>query len=403
MKRNLTLWLGLLAFALLPVFAQTPAPKGPTGKIHGNVIGPEGALRTAGTVSLSTNGGKDAKFSFPVSASGSFSGEAAPGTYIIFFQAPNTPADKMVDSLAGIKIVAGVDLSQDIDMTRKAYMDKLTPDERKQAEDFRKANSQVRVLTLDLRTASQDLKDAETARQAAKLALGDTASKDDLDAKENEIKVAKYTEVETLMLKDTTAKADVSALWIELGQAQLGLAKTKSDAQKYQDAEAAYKKAIEVETTSKKPSVQNQGAAYSGLGEIYARTGKVPEATAAYDSAAKANPTGAASYLTNEAAIFINAGNGDAAAAAADEAIKADPKLPLPYYLKGQGLIQKATIDPKTGKMVFPDGCAEAYQKYVELAPTGPFANDVKGILAEATQVHSSAFGTDTSRKKKSK
>jgi len=400
MKRNLSLWLGLLAFALLPVFAQTPAPKGNTGKIHGNVIGPEGALRTAGTVSLSTDAGRTAKFSFPVTASGSFSGEAAPGTYTIFFQAPNTPADKMVDSLPGIKIVAGVDLSQDIDMTRKAYMDKLTPDERKQAEDFRKQNSQVKNLTIDLRTSSQDFKDVETARQAAKLALGATASKDDLDAKESEIKVAKYTEVETLMLKDTTAKADVSALWVELGQAQLGLAKTKSDTQKYQDAEVSYKKAIEVETASKKPSPLNQGAAYSGLGEIYARTGKVPEATAAYDSAAKVNPTGAASYLTNEAAIFVNAGNGDAAAAAADEAIKADPKLPLPYYLKGQGLIQKATIDPKTGKMVFPDGCAEAYQKYVELAPTGQYANDVKGILAESAQVHSSAFGSDSKKKK---
>jgi tetratricopeptide (TPR) repeat protein len=403
MKRNLSLWLGLLAFALLPVFAQTPAPKGNTGKIHGTVTGPEGALRTSGTVSLSTDGGKTAKFSFPLSATGTFSGEAVPGNYTLVFRAPETPADKMVDSIPGIKLMAGDDLTQDIDMTRKAYMDKLAPAERKQAEDFRKQNSEVRVLSNDLKTAAQDIKDAETARQAAKLALGATASKDDVDAKEIEIKVAKYSEVEALMLKDTVAKADVSALWDELGQAQLGLAKTKGDAQKYDDAEASYKKAVEVETASKKPSALNQGAAYSGLGEIYARTGKVPEANAAYDSAVKANPAGAASYLTNEAAIFVNAANGDAAAAAADEAIKADPKLPLPYYLKGQGLIQKATIDP-AGRMILPAGCAEAYQQYLALAPTGLYANDVKGILTESSQVHSSAFGTDsTSKKKKGK
>jgi tetratricopeptide (TPR) repeat protein len=403
MKRNLSLWLGLLAFALLPVFAQTPAPKGNTGKIHGTVTGPEGALRTSGTVSLSTDGGKNSKFSFPVSASGTYSGEAVPGNYTLVFRAPETPADKMVDSIPGIKLMAGDDQTQDIDMTRKAYMDKLAPAERKQAEDFRKQNSEVKVLTLDLKTSSQDVKDAETARQAAKLALGATASKEDIDAKENEIKVAKYSEVETLMLKDTAAKADVSALWDELGQAQLGLARTKGDTQKYDDAEASYKKAIEVEAASKKPSALNQGAAYSGLGEIYARTGKVPEASAAYDSAAKANPVGAASYLTNEAAIFVNAGNGDAAAAAADKAILADPKAPLPYYLKGQGLIQKATIDP-AGKMILPPGCAEAYQQYLVLAPNGQFANDVKGILAESSQVHSTAFGTDsTSKKKKGK
>jgi tetratricopeptide (TPR) repeat protein len=399
MKRNLTLWLGLLAFALLPVFAQTPAPKGPTGKIHGSVIGPEGALRTSGTVSLSTDGGRTSKFAFPVSTSGVYTGEASPGTYTVVFRAPDTPADKMVDSIDGVKIMAGDDLTQDIDMTRKAFMDKLPAAERQRAEDFRKQNSQIGVLTNDLKVASQDIRDAEAARQAAKLALGATASKDDLDAKEIAIKIVKYTEAETLMLKDTTAKADVSALWDELGQAQLGLAKTKGDTQKYSDAEASFKKALEVEATAKKPSFLNQGAAHSGLGDIYARAGKVPEANAAYDSAVKVNPAAAANYLTNEATIFINAGNGDAAAAAADEAIKADPKLPLPYYLKGQGLIQKATIDA-AGKMILPPGCAEAYQQYLVLAPAGPYANDVKGILAESSQVHSSAFGADSKKKK---
>ena len=119
--------------------------------------------------------------------------------------------------------------------------------------------------------------------------------------------------------------------------------------------------------------------------------------------AAKANPPGAWGYLKNEAVIFSNAGNGDASAAAADEAIKADPTKALPYYLKGQGLIQKATIDPATGKMILPPGCAEAYQKYIELDPTGIYAPDVKGILAEATQTHNTAFGADKPDKTKKK
>ncbi len=88
-------------------------------------------------------------------------------------------------------------------------------------------------------------------------------------------------------------------------------------------------------------------------------------------------------------------------AAAADEAIKADPTLAIAYYLKGQGLIQKATIDSATGKMVLPPGCAEAYQKYLDLAPNGAFAADVKGILAEATQTHSNSIGN--TKKKKGK
>jgi tetratricopeptide (TPR) repeat protein len=197
-----------------------------------------------------------------------------------------------------------------------------------------------------------------------------------------------------MMLKDTAAKPDASVLWAQLGQAQMGL-------KKYDEAEATYKKTLEVEAASKKPNPQTQGVAESGLGEIYARTGKVAEANAAYAAAAKINPAGAAVYLKNEAVIFSQVGNAVAQAAAADEAIKVDPTQPLPYYLKGQGLIGQATIDPATGKMILPPGCAEAYQKYLDLAPTGAFAADVKGILAEATQTHSSSLGVDKTKKKK--
>ena len=63
----------------------------------------------------------------------------------------------------------------------------------------------------------------------------------------------------------------------------------------------------------------------------------MPEANAAYDAAAKANPTSAGIYLRNQAVIFFQAGNADAQVAAADEAIKNDPNDALLYYLKGQG------------------------------------------------------------------
>jgi hypothetical protein len=40
-------------------------------------------------------------------------------------------------------------------------------------------------------------------------------------------------------------------------------------------------------------------------------------------------------------------------------------------------------MDPN-GKMVLPPGCAEAYQKYLQLDPKGPYSADAKGILAAA-------------------
>jgi hypothetical protein len=76
--------------------------------------------------------------------------------------------------------------------------------------------------------------------------------------------------------------------------------------------------------------------------------------------------------------------NAEAQVAAADKAIQIDPNQSILYYLKGQGLIAKAEVDAKTGRYILPSGCAEAYQKYLELAPTGPYAAEVKGILEQA-------------------
>jgi tetratricopeptide (TPR) repeat protein len=391
MKRNLSLWLGVLMFALLPALGQQ-APAGPKGKIHGHVTNPTGVAVTGGTVSLSNDGGHTSVYTFPVDASGDYKGEAPPGTYTIVFRQPDTPPDKMVDSIDGVKIVASEDTLQDDDMTRKEFIDKLTPDQKKQLDDLKKHNSEamkanevIKALNADLKVVTQDVKDADGARAAAVQQLGPSATKADLAAKETEIKTAKYTEIETLMAKDSAAKPDAAVLWAQLGLAQSGL-------KKYDDAETSFKKALQVDTDSKKPNPPVEGMANAGLGEIYARAGKVPEANAAYDAAAKANPPSAGIYLRNQAVIFFQMGNGDAQVAAADAGIKNDPNDALLYYLKGQGLIQKATFDAKTQRIVLPEGCADAYQKYLELAPTGPYAAEVQGILAQAGQKVSSTY-----------
>jgi tetratricopeptide (TPR) repeat protein len=357
------------------------------GKIHGHITGPEGAPRTSGTVSLSNDEGKTNKFTFQVSSAGDYEGEATPGTYIAVYREATTPPDKFVDSFDNVKIVVGQDLLQDVDMSRKAFVDKLPAEQQKQLVELKqhnaeamKANDVIKNLNADLRVVAQDFKDADNARATATQALGPGATRSAIEAKELEIRTAKYTDVETLMLRDIAAKPDASVLWAQLGQAQLGL-------KKFDEAVVTYKKVLDLEAASKKPNTQAQGAADAGLGEIYGRTGKIPEATAAYDAAAKVNPSQAGLYYKNEAVIFYQTGNSEAQIAAADEAIKIDPKNPLLYYLKGQGLVQKATVDAKTGKYNLPAGCAEAYQMYLQLAPTGQFAAEAKGILAQAAGV----------------
>jgi tetratricopeptide (TPR) repeat protein len=413
MKRNISLWLalpaavGLLAFAAIPAFSQQAAVS-TTGKIHGHVTNPTGASQAGGTVSvvkvgLASGPGltaeKTDKGTFPVDDKGDYAGEVAPGSYDLIYRSPGMPPDKVADKIENIKVLAGQDVLEDFDMSRKEYIDALPADQRKQLEDLRKHNSEamkanevIKNLNADLRIVTQDIKDADAAVATATAQLGAGASKADLEAKVAEIRTAKYTEVETLMLKDTQAKPDASVLWAQLGQAQVGL-------KKYDDAIPNLKKAIDIEANSKKPNVAVQGLANSELGEIYARTGKVPEANAAYDEAAKDNPTQAAFYLRNEAVIFFQMNNADAQEAAANEALKSDPNQPVLYYIIGQALVQKATIDPKTSKIVLPPGCAEAYQKYLELAPTGPYAADAKGILDQAGQKISSTYKADTKKK----
>jgi tetratricopeptide (TPR) repeat protein len=406
MKRNLSLWsgltaaVGLLALVLAPAQAQQPAPANAanSGKIHGRIINPTGQPQGAGSVSLSTDGGATLKYTFPVSNTGDYTGEAPAGTYMLIYRAPDTPAGKMVDSIRGVKIAAGEDTAQDDDMSRQEYIDKMSPDEKKQLEDLKKANSDamkantlINQLNADLRAVGQDKHDIDGANAAAVQALGASASKADVANKAEEIKTAKYTDIDSLMTKDTGVKPDEALLWVNLGYGQAGL-------KKYDDAITSYKKAVDLESASKKPRGGVLGLAEAGMGEIYARTGKVPEANAAYDAAAKDDPTNAALHLRNEAVIFFQQNNGPAQVAAADEAIKVDPNQAILYYIKGQGLVQNATVDPKTQRIVLPPECTAAYQKYLDLAPTGPYAEEVAGILQQAGEKVSSSYHAPKSK-----
>lgn len=404
MKRILPLWLGLLAFAAMPVLAQQGAP---TGKIHGQVINPTGAPQTTGTVTAqettraASGPGLAAQTQdqgvFKLDSNGEFSGDVPPGTYKLIYRAPETPPDKEVDHLENVLVTAGQTTEANIDMSRADYVNNLPEDQKKQLEELRKHNAEalktnevIKHLNSDLKAVSDDLHDADGAQAAAEQQLGAGATKQAIDAKVDEIKTAKYSDAERLMSQDTTAKPDAAILWARLGQAQDGL-------KKYSDAEASFKKALDLENASKKPQPEVQGLAQSGLAEALAREGKTDDATAAFDAAAKINPPQAEFYLKNETVIFFQQGNATAQVASADKAIAADtnpddPNLAVVYYLKGQGLVGNATIDPKTNKIVLPPGCAEAYQKYLELAPNGPYSADAKGILAQAGQTISTSY-----------
>ncbi|HEX3471500.1 MAG TPA: carboxypeptidase regulatory-like domain-containing protein [Silvibacterium sp.] len=347
--RKTKIWLGFL-FAALLLSGSACLQAQDTAKVHGHVQDPVGVPVPNATVQLSTDG-TNAKYTFTTDASGDYKGEGiAPGTYILTLF---NDQHKTIDQFRDVRLTSGNDTLQDFDMTRAEYIAKLSPEVKKQLEEVKaknaaavKENSQIKNLNADLLKARADNKDKN------------------------------YAEAEELMSRDSQAKPDAAVLWVELGIAEKGLKKND-------DAVTSLKKAVELDAASKKPNPDLQSAADDALGEVYATEGKVPEAQAAYDAAVQADPKGAAMHYRNEAIMMDRAGQGDATVAAADKAIAADPNSAIPYYLKGKALINKATVDPKTQKIVAPPGTEEAYQKYLELDPTGPFAADAKAILTE--------------------
>ena len=56
----------------------------------------------------------------------------------------------------------------------------------------------------------------------------------------------------------------------------------------------------------------------------------------------------------------------------------------LPYFTTGQRLAQQATVNPVTGKITLPPGCAESLRKYLKMAPNGIHAAAAKAILSSA-------------------
>jgi tetratricopeptide (TPR) repeat protein len=217
----------------------------------------------------------------------------------------------------------------------------------------------------------------------------------------------RYADAEALMQRDTAMRSDMPYLWIELGQSQLG-------EKKYDEAETSFKAAlgngevvqkqpisgafysegkgtvghISVQSVAATPDSKNraeiEGISYSSLGQLYILANKVPDAKAAFDEAAKDNPSQAPLYYRNEAVYFLQTGNSAEQAAAADKAIAVDPTRGVLYFYKGQGLAAQATVDPKTQKLTLPAGCAEALQKYLDLEPAGPYVADAKGMLTAA-------------------
>jgi tetratricopeptide (TPR) repeat protein len=359
MKRRFA-WTVLIALVLglcVPaVFAQA------TGSVKGVCRDSEGKPITEGTVEwLSMDTGR--KYTLKLNKKGEyFSLGIAPGKYRVTLFGPD---GKELYHMSGVPV--GLDeLVQDIDLKKEAAAQAqgqgLTPEQLKAQQE---AQAKAQKENMTVKELNEKLLAAKTASDAG-----------DFDTAISTLKEA----------TDVDATRDL--LFFKLGDAYRMSATKQTDpaekSKRYAAAAEAYQKAIDLKTAHPDPKETDANtklaAYYNNLAEADAKSNKIDDAITNYNKAAQLDPARAGQYNFNIGAVLTNAGKVDDAITAFDKVIAVDPTKADAYYWKGVNMIGKATL--KGDKMVAPEGTAEAFNKYLELAPTGSYAQPAKDMLA---------------------
>lgn len=189
-----------------------------------------------------------------------------------------------------------------------------------------------------------------------------------MQAKQYDVAVTSFTKASELDPKQV-------AVWSQLAEANVALAKSKTGPEKEAalgKGLEAYQKAIEL-----KP---DDASTHNNYALALAQDKKIPEAQAELTKAAQLEPTKAGQYFYNLGAVLVNTGQAEPACEAFKKAVDADGNYAEAQYQWGNCLFAKAQVTAD-GKVSPVPGTAEAFQKYLELAPTGPNAEAAKGML----------------------
>jgi len=383
MKRHFavfTLVLLMLGVGATPMFAQggSGTVKGVCKDIDGNPI--------VGGIVVFANQDNGQKYTLKTNKKGEyFSLGVGPGSYnvTLYKDAEDLKANKEMFHQNKFQVTLDEN-TLDFDLKKlageQAKGQGLTPEQLKaqqeQQEKQKKEVNTVKALNEKLAAAkvASDSGDYETA-------IADLNSANEIDATRD-------------------------LIWFKLGDAYRLSANKQTDPtekkKRLDSAVEAYQKAVQLKQAAandKDPNATKTLAAYyNNLAEAYAKDGKIDDAAKTYQQAAQADPAGAAQYYYNMGAVLTNAGKGDEAIAAFDKCIAADPNKADAYYQKGVNLIGKATL--QGNKTIAPPGTAEAFNKYLELAPTGPYADVAKQMLATIGASVETNYGKKKAAKK---
>src|SRR5216684_4828290 len=369
-----------LGLCVPPVFAQA------SGTVKGVCKDPQGNPIVDGVL-VFANQDNGQKYTLKTNKKGEyFSLGIAPGKYVVtlYKTADDAKANKELFHQSGFQVQLDentLDFDLKKEQERAAQGQGLTPEQIKQMQEAKEKQQKevttVKALNEKLSASNTAMQggDFETAIASLKEAIQMDSSRD--------------------------------LIWFKLGDAyRLSAPKQTDSAEKQKRLDAAveaYQKAVQLRqavTNDKDPNAaKNLAAYYNNLAEAYAKAGKIDDAVKTYALAAQTDPTAAAQYYFNTGAVCTNAGKVDDAIVAFDKVIAADPNRADAYYWKGVNMIGKATL--QGDKMVAPPGTAEAFQKYLELQPTGANADAAKQMLASIGASVETSFGKKKAAPKK--
>ena len=306
---------------------------------------------------------------------------------------------KVMDKVAGVKSKYGDSVTVDFDLAKVAQQQAATA----------QANNSGQVSEEQAKGMSKEQKAQYEAalKQRSEAMKKNKALNDAFNAGQDAMKQAQAEPDKTKRApmyqtaidnfnKAGEMDANQVAVWDSLGEAYSGLASSQTGDERnksYDQAIDAYKKGLAL-----KP---DDAAVYNQMGNIYGAQKKIPEATEALTKAAQLNPQMALKAYFNMGANLVNSGSADKASEFFKKATDADPSYAEAWYQLGSTLMMKGTVDSKTGKQAYPPDTAPALQKYLELQPSGPHAQEATAMLSAMGEQVQTKVSVPGAKKKK--
>ncbi|MBM3736363.1 MAG: tetratricopeptide repeat protein [Acidobacteria bacterium] len=378
MNRSLAPVLGVSLLFAASGFAQT-------GAIAGKVKGPDGAPLKDGLVKIERT---DIKGNYKVKTNkkGEYFHAGLPlGTYNVTLEVAGRDADKM----QGVRTRLGDPVEINFDLHAMAQKQQAL---QKATETGELTKEQSREMSAEQKAAIEKAMKERSEAMKKNKALNDAFNAGMAAVQAKDWPVA----IEQLE-KGVTLDANQHVIHANLAESYFGLAGTKTgdeQAQLVTKGMAAYNKAIEL-----KP---DDSAYHNNFGLALAKNKKFKEAEEELTKAAALDPPKAGTYFYNLGAIFTNIGQLEPAGSAFKKATDADPNHADAQYQYGLYLFSKAETKAD-GSVVPPQGTKEAFQKYLDLKPTGSFADSAKGMIQAIDATITTTFTNPAAQKKSTK